>query len=251
MKLTYVPLLPRMRELYAMPRGMERFRAYLATMLAADGQDIDLPPLVLMNPMAKEHVGALLDTLLALDADGLAARALAEAAPALAEVEGDFKAALVVADDLKGGWTSRWANEYKLRFEQGPHLKRFWVSGVLWSSEPASEQAVRESILCAVHRAAYVVRRGPAVTVRDMLAQEGAVLAAAGCTGPVLDEDELAYTRAVVAPCLEERGMRAGIELLFGDDAARSLGMTPRGLGPLAGLALALYDARAGARLAH
>jgi hypothetical protein len=82
-----------------------------------------------------------------------------------------------------------------------------------------------------------------------MLAQEGHVMAAAGCSGPVLDEDDIAYTREVLAPLLDADDMRTAIECLFGDAAARTLGFTPRGLSPWAGLALALHDAsRAGTR---
>ena len=136
-----------------------------------------------MNPMGKDHVTALLDALLALDADGVAARAAAEASARLADVPGDFKAALVVADDLMGGWTNRYDYEFTLRFRSGPPppadprlprwLRRFWVIGVLWSSEAPSERAVREAVLTAAYRVAYVQRHGPARTLRDMLAQEG------------------------------------------------------------------------------
>lgn len=38
--------------------------------------------------------------------------------------------------------------------------------------------------------------------------------------------------------------MRTAIECLFGDAAGATLGFTPRGLSPWAGLALALHDAR-------
>ena len=38
--------------------------------------------------------------------------------------------------------------------------------------------------------------------------------------------------------------MRTAIECLFGDAAGRTLGFTPRGLSPWAGLALALHDAQ-------
>jgi hypothetical protein len=38
--------------------------------------------------------------------------------------------------------------------------------------------------------------------------------------------------------------MRTAIECLFGDAAGQTLGFTPRGLSPWAGLALALHDAR-------
>ena len=89
MKLDYVPLLRVQRDLHGIPRGPERFRQYLRTLLNDDATDVELPPLVLMNPMGKDHVAARLDALLALDADAVAARAAADASAALADVPGD------------------------------------------------------------------------------------------------------------------------------------------------------------------
>ncbi|HEY1012553.1 MAG TPA: hypothetical protein VGE07_07595, partial [Herpetosiphonaceae bacterium] len=80
MDVEYVALLAVQRELYALPRGTERFSSYLRVMLNERGDDARYPPLVLINPMAKDQAAALLDEYLALDADGLAARAAAEAA---------------------------------------------------------------------------------------------------------------------------------------------------------------------------
>ena len=65
MALSFVPLLRIQRELYAMPRGMERFREYIRTMTDQDTGDLALP-LVAMNPMGKDHVPALIDEYLAL-----------------------------------------------------------------------------------------------------------------------------------------------------------------------------------------
>jgi hypothetical protein len=87
-------------------------------------------------------------------------------------------------------------------------------------------------------------QHGPARTLREMLVQEGHVLAMAGCTEPKLDEEDIAYTREVIAPHLDATDMPTCIECLFGDAASRTLGFTPRGLSPWAGLALALVDAR-------
>ena len=252
MQLDYVPLLQIQRDLYGIPRGMERFRTYLRTMINDDGTDLELAPLVAMNPMGKDHVKDLLDALLALGADAIGARAAADASAALADAPGQFRAALVVADDLKGGWTNRFACEYDHRFgpdslrsRTGPRPQaRFWVTGLLWSSEPASVQAAREAIVTVAYRVAYRQRHGPAVTLREMMAQEGHVMAMAGCTGPVLDEDDLAYTREVLSPLLDADDKRTIIECLFGDTAGATLGFTPRGLSPWAGLALALHDAR-------
>jgi hypothetical protein len=253
MNLEYVPLLQIQRELQGLPRNFDRFRQYLRT-LSADGATLDLPPLGIMNPMGREHVTALLDALLALDADRVAAGALAEASGQIADVPGDSRIGLVVADDLKGGWTNRYDYEFRIRFGWGDTgrsgkrpkwLKDSWLTAVLWSSEPASERAVREAILTTVYRAAFVQRHEPARTLREMMVQEGAVMAKAGCTQPVLDEEDYDYTRQVLAPFLDADDKRTAIECLFGDAAGRTLGFTPRGLSPWAGLALALHDARA------
>jgi hypothetical protein len=245
MNIEYVPLLGVMRELHRVPRGPERFKRYLRTLVTADGTDVELLPLLVMNPMGKDHVTALLDALLALDADGLGARTAAEAAARLADEPGDYKATLVVADDLMGGWTNRYAYEFDFRVGYGPHGKRFWGPiGVLWSSEPASERAVREAMLTAVYRTAHLARHGPPRTLRDVLAQEGRVMAMAGCLEPTLDAEDIEYTREVLAPYLEETDKRTVMECLFGDAAGATLGFTPRGLSPWAGLALALHDAR-------
>ena len=39
-------------------------------------------------------------------------------------------------------------------------------------------------------------QHGAARTLREMLAQEGHVMALAGCSGPTLDAEDIAYTRS-------------------------------------------------------
>jgi hypothetical protein len=262
MNLDYVPLLRVMRDIHSIPRGQppdfngkKRFRQYLRTIFDYERKVCKLPLLLAMNPMGKDHVTALLDAYLAMDGDGIGARATAEASARLADVPGDFRVGLVVCDDLMGGGTNRYLYEFGFRFGRAidgsrltkpPNrwLKDWWLQGVLWSSEAATEQAVREAILTAAHRMAYMHRHGPARNLREMLAQEGQVMAWAGCSGPTLDAEDIAYTREVLIPYLDADDMRTCIECLFGDAAARTLAFTPRGLSPWAGLALALHDAR-------
>ena len=246
MKLTYVPLLATLRSIYAVPRGPDRFDTYLNTTLKPDRSDVEILPLLIANPMAKEHVTALLDDLLALDADSLGARIAAEAADQLADVPGEFPVCLMVADDLKGGWTNRVAYEYDFRVGWGPQGKRFWGPvGILWSSEPASERVVRESLRTAIYRIAYKTKHGAPATLRDVITQEGHVMAWAGCEGPTLDPEDIEYTREVLVPYLDASDKRTVMECLFGDGPCSTLGFTPRGLSPWAGLAVALHDARA------
>lgn len=237
----YVPLLHQQRRLHDLPRGPARFEEYLRTALNDDRSDAEFPPLAMVNPMAKEYVAAILDQLLALDADRIAADALAEAERRTSF--GDYQACLIVADDLGGGWTNRFACEYFLR-TLDPRDKRHWIFGVLWSSEPANKQRVREAILTAAYRTAYILEHGAAKNLGGLLKQEGCVLKQAGCAEPTLDDEELEYTRHILGPLLESNDKRIAMECLFGDEAGRSLGFTPRGLSPWAGIAFSLHDAR-------
>src|ERR1700741_4281452 len=99
MKLEFVPLLSVQRELYRTPRGFERFREYLRTMIDPETNDLQLP-LSGMNPMGKDHVPELLDRLIALDAEKAAADAAARAESQLLDRPGRFRVCLVLSDDL-------------------------------------------------------------------------------------------------------------------------------------------------------
>jgi len=244
--LEYVPLLKVQRDLYDLPRGFERFREYIRTITG--GSDELKLPLVAMNPMGKDHVPALLDSLLTMEAEGAAVHATEEAVRHVAGVAGDFKLGLVVADDLMGGWTNRYFSEFFHRFEGPSAYKRGWISAWIWSSEAPALQAVREEVKAVIFRAAYVLEHGAALNLADMLAQEGYVMTLAGCSEPSLDAPDLDYTREVLQPHLEATDLPTLIPCLFGDPAAHALGYPPQGLSHRAGLALALSNTQLGAR---
>jgi hypothetical protein len=239
MDLSYVPLLALQRDIYRVPRGMERFHEYLRTMRNAQTGDLDLP-LVAMNPMGKVHIPALIDELLGLNTDDVAARAVAEASTRLSAISGAFRVTLVVSDDAKGGWTNRTASEFGHCFENAAITKRGWTCGILWTSEQASAATARENVLTAVYRTAHALKNGQPGSLGEMMLQEGWAALTSGRTKPALDADDLAYSREVIAPLRDA----TQIACLFGDGAASSLGYAPRGLSNRAGFAVALADAR-------
>jgi hypothetical protein len=223
---------------------MERFREYIKTMTDPETGDLALP-LVAMNPMGKDHIPALIDQYIALDAEQVAQEAIVDAAAkATTSSSKDFKVGLVVSDDLKGGWTNRWASEFAYRIEGAAIMKRGFITGLLWTSEPASIEAVRDTVLSAIYRVEYLQTHPAPRTLRAMLEQERYATARAGCTTPALDPDDLEYTRKVLAPHLEASDRATVMACLFGDAAATALGYQPQGLSERAGLALALDDAR-------
>lgn len=244
MKLDFVPLLQVQRDLYRIPRGRERFGEYLRMMLSDDRTNVQLPPLIIVNPMAKDHVPALLDALLALQAEDVAGQAVSEASEQLAGTPGEYKVALVLADDVMEGWTNRYTTEFSLRFELAPSLKSGWLIVVMWTSETPSPQVVREEVLTTIYRVAHLQQHGVAHTLQEMMAQEGFAMARAGCTSPVLDAEDISYTRKVITPHLKTQHGPTVMGCLFGDEVARALGYPPLGLRTRAGFALALHDAR-------
>ena len=241
MRLSFLPLLQIQRDLYAMPRGMERFREYIKTMTDPETGDLALP-LVAMNPMGKEHIPALIDQYIALGAEQIAQDAMSSVN---ADFDRAYKVGLVVSDDLKGGWTNRWASEFSHRIEAGAFQKRGFITALLWTSEPASAERVREEVLTSIYRVAYLQSHPAPKTLGGMLEQEGYAMARAGCTTPALDRDDLEYTRTVIAPHLDAHDRATVMPCVFGDPGAAALGYPPQGLSDRAGLALALHDARA------
>jgi hypothetical protein len=225
---------------------MERFREYIKTMTDPETGDLALP-LVAMNPMGKDHIPALIDEYIALGAEQIAEQAIdgvrrgGSSDPPAAK---EYKVALVVSDDLKGGWTNRWASEFGHRIESAAFLKRGFITALLWTSEPASASIVRDAVLTAIYRAEYLQTHPAPTTLRGMLEQEGYAMARAGCTTPSLDADDLAYTRTVIEPHLDAHDRATVIACLFGDTAATALGYPPQGLSDRAGLAVALHNAR-------
>jgi hypothetical protein len=247
MRVDYVPLLQTQREVYKVPRGWDRFRQYLEIM--QPGTDDQIVPMFVMNPMAKEHVTARLDELLALDADGIAGRAAAGAARRLAHLAGQYKAGIVLADDVQGGWTNRYLSDAQLRFGYTLRPRQRakanaagaggWIVGLLWASEEPTPRHIDATIQAAVYRAAYVQHHGLPTTLRQMLVQESLALAFADARPASLDKEESEYARHVIRPYLDSTDFPVAFACIYGDSAAHAVGYPQFGLPDGAGLTVA------------
>lgn len=237
----HLPLLTPQLGLYRLPRSPERFEAYVK-LLTGPGDTLALP-LAAINPMAKAHVVKTLEQFLELDAETLAAEAVVQANAHL-ELPTLINVGLVVVDDVAGGWTNRYLTETSARFES-LELRHGFATTLLWASEAPTPEGVTQGVLAACYRTFQLLRCAPPRTLRQLLAQEGQAAAFAGAHAPKLDTDELAYTRAVIAPQPGTTSFPTAFACLYGDDAARSVGYVPLGLSADAGYALALHDAYA------
>lgn len=243
MELEFLPLLHVQRDLYAMPRNLNRFQAYLKQMVGSSEDDIEFPPLVMMNPMGREHCLDAIDYLVSIGAEAAAAQALIEARERLAGVEGAFKVSLVLADDRMGGWTNRTFAGFAARFPTKDALtKRPFITVPCWTSETWTADDARRQTLAQVRRVAFVMQHGTPIKLRDRMAQEGTALAFAGLTALTLPDDELAYSRDVIAPHLDASDQPTVFACLFGDEAASEAGYPQLGLSKNAGVEVALAE---------
>jgi len=225
-QLVHLPLLEIQRELYALPRGRARFDAYIARMTGPDG-DLRLP-LTAMNPMAHDQLARSVDGWLALGAEEAASAAIAEAAAAAPQAGSaardtcELQIGLVVADDVRGGWTNRYTTDFANRFESQPLLRRGFAVALLWASEEPSAQVARRETLRACGRALWQTARGFGRTVRELLAQEQFARAFAGEAPEPLPD----------ARFLDASDPAAVFAVLYGDEGATALGHPPLGLEP-------------------
>lgn len=235
-----VPLLRQERELYDVPRGRERFQAYLKAMTLGTGEAA--LPLAVLNPMGREHVGEYLDRMIAMGVEDAAAQAVADACDRLDGVEDEIRLAIVVADDLKGGWTNRTFTEMANRFERAYEVARGWATALFWTSEEPTLERARSESLGAIYRTLYERRFGAARTLGAMMRQEGRAARFAG-EHVALDDAALAAARRVIEPNRDSTAYPVIVAALYGDEAATSLGYPPLGLPARAGYAVALAEA--------
>jgi uncharacterized protein YjaZ len=251
MKFELVLILEKLRDLYLIPRGPNRFQAYidLATGGATASKDIPYPPLITVNPMAKEHALEFVESLILLESEKVAQTVLEEANVRLESVEypNAIKVGLSVLDDLKGGWTNRTFND-AARFKVGESLEKTgWLCVPVWTSEIPNLSELRAVVLEAACRAAFALEHGDPKSLREMMAQEGLVATFAnrslGFGNFEFDREELEYSRAVIAPHLDSTHQPTVIACLYGDEAAKELGYPPLGLSKNAGFQIALANA--------
>ncbi len=255
MHIEYVPTLAVARDLYRMPRDMERFRAYLRTMVGDPrhpNPELELP-LVAMNPMAREHALEAVEHLIALGADEVAREATAEASDRVASVGAlaDIAArmTLVVSDDIGGMWTDRVGSEVGLRWgertfgstrpkraERPATVLPRWLTGITWTSERPNVEGVRRLVLASVYRAAHMAALGAPDTLGAMLRQEARTARFAGLAVDAPSES----ARAIVAGAWDDASVPVVYAAWGGDDAARAMGYDPLGLRLGEALAVAL-----------
>jgi hypothetical protein len=222
-----------MARIYAFSRSggprSPRFAAYVALVEHAWG-------LSSFNPMAGEAAAIAVDTLIALDAEAVAAAA-AERVLEICDWRDPITLAVVVASP--GMWTDRLATEVRHRTLADRRAAHGEI--LLWSGDASAIDDVRIESAAEAVRTMWTALHGPTRTLEDVLSREGLAYALARpstASGP---------TDPTIAEALEVLGNTSTlgdiIAVLYGDHAASTLGYTPLGLGARAGYEWAIRKA--------
>lgn len=237
--LDYVPLLARQLELYQLPLGPKRFQAYLDLAVGTSGgHAVDIPPLVLANPMAKDHARVQLEQMLALGIEDLALQTVQEAQKML-DFPQPLKVSTILLDDLKGGWTQRHLNEARDMFQPALVETYQWITLPCWTADPPTLAGFKARAKAYLFRAMYALLQGNPTTLEQLLVQEGRAMAFAG-VAQWLEPEDLQYSLEVIRPFLATTHYPTQFVCVFGDKAAHAVGYPPLGLSERAGLAVAL-----------
>jgi hypothetical protein len=243
MRFVAQPMLAALLEVYRIPPGKDRFDAYIKTTIAGAtrARDVACPPLMIANPMAKNHANQQLETWLALGADEELEVLLEQANKTFASLEftSPVHVGLTLVDDLKGGWTDSILTDWGLRFPE--KMNPSWICVPLWTKYPQTLEILQSNAKMAIARFVWQAQHGKATILREMLAQEGYAQAFAG-KNVSLPREDLAYTQAVLEPLLENTDKPTQLAALYGDDAAKRVGYPGLGLSDDAGLELALAN---------
>ncbi len=236
MKFELIPVLSIMEELYKQPLSADRFQAYLSLLQGEIKGELALP-IGGFNPMAKATVLGKLYELKALQAEELIQEVAEELNTRLdGEEEPIIKIALNLADDLKGGWTHRFATDFDSKFKINALVERNFCTPFFWSSESYSEDLIKSRTLAYAYRTLYWKQHSRLTSLEDHVNQEVYVCSHVGATSDLQKDANLETLQAFYADNKEEEEYCVLFNFFYGDAVSASLNYPTYGISEINGL---------------
>lgn len=229
MQLKLLPVVDVMTSFYQMPLTPDRFQEYLKILEGGKKGEL-LFPVSGFNPMAKGHVLDKLNELRSIGAEEIMKATIAKISSALkGRFPGkEYKVALNLSDDLKGGWTNRFTSDYDSKFRISGLMNRGFCVPVFWSSEQLTEQVIQKRTAEYIFRTIYRIDHPGPVTLHEHVAQESFV---AGETRTVVSvpEDRLAEKEKFYALHGSSGEYAVIFNFFYGDRASEALSFAKLG----------------------
>lgn len=225
-RFTLLPLLQIQRDLLDQDPGPDRFRTYLWHLLG-DQDEMKLP-IQSFNPMSKDHVKATLDELLKMSAEDLLDDILEGVRDDQGQGHALLKTGLVVADDVKGGWTNRATIEIDRWTTFEKIIWHGFAPLLWWASDPMTPAEVDFRLRRQIYEVLRVIDGRRPRCLEDILELRSESSAFAG--RELVGTDDWNRLLERLRPYLTARDTPTLVACLFGDDAAVALGYAPLGI---------------------
>lgn len=173
-----VPILNKMRELYRLPRDLNRFEEFLNTLVESSDSDIQIP-IIGYNPMAKEHILDRLQELISMNAEKTASEALVKLNKKYISVHSDqkFQVFIILSDDMSGHWPDRNSSDYDSKFRVRPLIKRHFCTPFFWCSEKFDSDMIQTRITEYAERTYYLLDHPDPETLEEHIQMEESISA--------------------------------------------------------------------------
>jgi len=219
-----VPILNKMRELYRLPRDLNRFEEFLNTLIDSSDSDIQIP-IIGYNPMAKEHILDRLEELIRLNAERTAGETLEILNEKYSSVHPDlrFQVFIILSDDMSGHWPDRDSADYDSRFRVRPLIKRHFCTPVFWCSEKFSTDMIGRRVSEYAERTVYFLNHSDPETLEEHIQMEDFISSGrnARITELLKGQSEFQKIYEISSKSTEKSVI---FNFLYGDSAASKLG---------------------------
>jgi hypothetical protein len=225
-----VPLLHKMQELYQKPANFHRFKEYISMLIGDSDNDLQTP-IGAFNPMAKEHILAKLEELIALEAEKIAQERLSEINQKFTNQNQNehYKVFLNLSDDLKGGWTNHYTSDYDSKFKIHGLFSRKFCTPIFWTSEHYTKASISQRIAEYVLRTVYWTRKPKPITLKEHVEQEQFVIKHSPLLLTSTDFDWQATKQFFLAH-QESDNYNLIFNFFYGNPASQSLGFATFGI---------------------
>ena len=226
-----------MEEIYRIPIGQERFRAYINILNGGDKGKLAVP-IGGYNPMAKEVVLERLLKMKNLGAEEIAEEALFEINKKLENSEKVIKVGLNLVDDLGGAWSNFYQTKYESIFKFNGVFNYDFCAPYFWMSEEITEELIRERTKAYVWRTVFWLYYAKPTNLISHLNQEIFV-----CVNMESAEDEIPteieHLKLYYQIHEQSTDFSRIFNFFYGDEASTSINHPTFGIGEKNGFDLA------------
>ncbi len=223
MKFELLPIIDKMIDLYEKPRSFERFQEYIS-ILQGTSKDLVIP-ITGFNPMAKEHLLDKLAELKDIKAESLMQDVINDINKEHRN-ERDLKVIKVtlnLADDVKGGWTNRYATDYDSKFKINAIVNRNFCTPFFWASDLFSEELIRIRTLEYILRTIYWQTTTNPKTLKEHIDQEIFVAERSNNLPKIVNPAEFEILDNFYSKHRDSDDYSLVFNFLYGDNASKSL----------------------------